>query len=407
MVMKLLYITNDRIPTNWANAIQIIKTCESLSKCGLSVELVIPFQRKMYIQNTKTNIWDYYDVTEKFNITRIHSINLRVYEESRFFYRLLPAWLRYILYRIQDISFGFSTSLYAPFKKADVYYSRSFFCLVIPTLLKKQVIYESHEMPRHKLSKKLSLWLFKRITGLVVVSSILKEHYIKEGIPERKILVAENGVDLKVFKIINQLDARKELNIPKDKKIICYTGALSEWKGIFILANSMKLLPEYLLYVVGGNELQQKKYLEFIQKRGLANIVVVGQVEPSLIPLYLAASDVVVLPNILTDNEAWYTSPLKLFEYLSSGKPIVATDTIPMVDILNNQNAMLVAPDNVHELANGIKRVIEDKEFARRIVNKAQVVVKNYTWGKRAKKILDFINKICEVNRNLSKDRFQ
>jgi len=262
-------------------------------------------------------------------------------------------------------------------------------------------------MPRYKFSKKLSLWLFKRITGLVVTSSILKEHYIKEGISERKILVAENGVDLKVFKIINQLDARKELNIPKDKKIICYTGALSEWKGVFILADSMKLLPEYLLYVVGGNELQQKEYLEFIQKKGVSNIVAVGQVKPSLIPLYLAAADVVVLPNILNTNEAWYTSPLKLFEYLSSGKPIVATDIRPTGDILNNQNAMLVKSNDAHELANGIKRVIEDKELSRRIVEKAQETVKHYTWDKRAEKIINFINKMCEVNRNISKDQFQ
>lgn len=403
--MKLLYITNDRIPTNWANAIQIMKTCESLSKYGLSVELVIPFQHKMYIQNTKTNIWDYYNVTEKFNITRIHSINLRVYEESQFLNRLLPAWLSYILYRIQDISFGFFSSLYALLKKADVYYSRSLFCLLIPYLFRKRVIYESHDMPRYKISRQLSLWLFKRIFGLVVINSTLKEHFIREGIPEGNILVADNGVDLTLFKNTDQIDARGKLNIPKDKKIICYTGHLLKWKGVYVLADSMKSLPEYLLYIVGGNKLHQEQYSEFIQKRGLANIVVVGQVKPSLIPLYLAASDVVVLPNILIENEdGWYTSPLKLFEYLSSGKPIVATDIMPMGGILNNQNAMLVAPNDAHELARGIKRVIDDQEFARRIVKKAQFVVKKYTWDKRAGKIVYFINRMSEGNRNISKD---
>ncbi len=263
-------------------------------------------------------------------------------------------------------------------------------------------------MPRYKISRQLSLWLFKRIFGLVVINSTLKEHFIREGIPEGNILVADNGVDLTLFKNTDQIDARGKLNIPKDKKIICYTGHLLKWKGVYVLADSMKLLPEYLLYVVGGNKLHQKKYLEFIQERGLANIVVVGQVKPSLIPLYLAASDVVVLPNILIENEdGWYTSPLKLFEYLSSGKPIVATDIIATSGILNNQNAMLVAPNDAHELARGIKRVIDDQEFARRIVKKAQVLVKHYTWDKRAEKIVYFINKMSEVNRNISKNQFQ
>ena len=154
--------------------------------------------------------------------------------------------------------------------------------------------------------------------------------------------------------------------------------------------------------------MHQDKYLEFIRKRGVANIEVVGQVKPSLIPLYLAASDVVVLPNILIENEdGWYTSPLKLFEYLSSGKPIVATDIMPTSGILNNQNAMLVAPNDAHELARGIKRVIDDQEFAIRIVKKAQVMVKHYTWDKRAEKIVYFINKMSEGNRNISKDRPQ
>ena len=85
----------------------------------------------------------------------------------------------------------------------------------------------------------------------------------------------------------------------------------------------------------------------------------------------------------------------------------MATDIMPMGGILNNQNAMLVAPNDAHELARGIKRVIDDQEFARRIVKKAQVMVKHYTWDKRAEKIVYFINKMSEVNRNISKDQFQ
>ena len=81
-----------------------------------------------------------------------------------------------------------------------------------------------------------------------------------------------------------------------------------------------------------------------------------------------------------------------MFEYMSSGSPIVASDILSFRDILNEKNSVLVAPDDPKEMADGIKIVCEDDELARRISSNALSDVAKYSWINRAKNIEDFIN---------------
>jgi len=146
------------------------------------------------------------------------------------------------------------------------------------------------------------------------------------------------------------------LGIPLDKKIICYAGHLYDWKGADILAKSMHYLPSsYIAYLVGGTEEDVTRFREFTARENLANVVMVGHVAPTMIPGYLAASDVVVLPNV-GEGLSRYTSPLKLFEYMAAKRPIVASDLPAIREILNEETAVLVAP--------GIRR-LWPKEYRR------------------------------------------
>lgn len=112
------------------------------------------------------------------------------------------------------------------------------------------------------------------------------------------------------------------------------------------------------------------------------------------IPYWLKAADVLVLPNSAKEKiSRFYTSPLKLFEYMASGTPIVASDLPSIREVLNEKNAVLVKPDSPEFLTAGIMKVLENPYLSDKISKQAFQDVQNYTWEKRAEKILRFIKK--------------
>ena len=105
-----------------------------------------------------------------------------------------------------------------------------------------------------------------------------------------------------------------------------------------------------------------------------------------------SAADVLVLPNSgKTDISAKYTSPLKLFTYMASGKPIIASDLPSLREVLSERNAFLVKPDDPDALAAGIRYALEHPDEAAKRAAQALEDVKRYTWESRAKHILEFI----------------
>src|SRR3989344_2047521 len=197
-----------------------------------------------------------------------------------------------------------------------------------------------------------------------------------------------------LFRRLDMIYSRDELVlflISFLKKIIMYTGHLFEWKGAqTLLQTARKLQTQDVIFVfVGGMEYDIEKFKE--KAKDLSNVLIVGYKPHKEIPFYLKAADIVVLPNSAEEDiSSKYTSPLKLFEYMASGRPIVASDLPSVREILNGNNAVLVKPDNLESLAEGVERVLNDKILADNISYAAFEDVKNYTWQKRAKAIVEF-----------------
>lgn len=102
----------------------------------------------------------------------------------------------------------------------------------------------------------------------------------------------------------------------------------------------------------------------------------------------LAHASVLVLPTTATPSAARYTSPLKLFEYLASGRPIVASDLPAVREILTDgANAVLVPPSDERGLADGIRRVLDDRDLAVRIAEAAFDQAPSYAWDRRAERL--------------------
>ncbi len=376
--VKIIYIANTRIPTEMAHGLQIMKMCSAFVENGAELELVVPM--RFSISNLgKKNPFDYYQIKRNFKIKKIFCLDLTP----------LNRFLGPVSFLIQALSFSKFAFFYSFFKKTDIIYGRDRFSLFFVSLIKNNVIFEVHKIHR------FFFWpILKRVKKIVVITENLKEVLIKKGIDRKKILIAPDGVDLKDFEIKeSREECRKKLNLPLDKNLILYTGHLYKWKGVETLALASKFLSgKELIVIVGGIKWYLSNFINFVKKNNLKNILILGYQDYSKIPYFLKAADCLVLTGTKKSNVSQYqTSPMKMFEYMASGRPIVASDLPSFREALNQNNSIPIESDNPQALAEGIKKVLNNSELAEKISRQAYQDVQEYTWEKRAEKILEFI----------------
>ena len=395
MKTEMLYIANARIPTEKAHGLQIMKMVKAFAR-KIDVELVLPRRIQSEAMKQVKDVYDYYDVGQRFQITWLLNFNLIPPLGSRISKYVKPVMS--LLGEQQRICFGLIAAIYELVKRTGPVYSRDiYFCFFrhfLGLFGEARIFFEEHEFPKTKLGTKLKCWLLKRINGTVVITGQLAKAYQANSVPIKKILVAPDSVDSKLLSIaLAKTQVRQELSIPQDKRVIGYTGHLYPWKGTHTAAQAMKMLPNnYLLYIVGGTPEDIENFKKYINDNLIQNVIVVGYVAPKQVPKYLAAADILVLPNTSADDMSrLYTSPLKLFEYMAARRPIVASDLTSIREILNEENSILVKPDDPAALAEGILKISENKALADSLVKKAFQDVQLYTWDKRAERILEFI----------------
>ena len=377
--MKILYFTNSRIPTEKAHGIQIMKTCEALVKSGADLKLILPFRKNKPFKRIDT--FDYYQIKLNFKIKKIWSYD--------------PDWLMRLkdgIYIKFQLAF-FITSLffYLLFKKNKsnyIFYTRDEYLLKLLQKFSKNVIWEAHTLPKNK-SKYLKAW--QKCQKIITISQGLKDELVKLGLDENKILVACDGVDLERFETSRlHAGAWSQLKLSENKKIILYSGHLYDWKGVQVLADANKFLDDSILIVfIGGSVPDIEKFK--LKNKDKKNILVLGHKPSAEIPDYLKQADVLVLPNLANNEQSKWTSPLKLFEYMASNKPIIASDLPSICEILNENNSILIEPNNSKKLAQAINKILSNSDLAEKISKQASKDVQNYTWQKRAEKILNFI----------------
>lgn len=372
--MNILYIANSRIPTEKAHGIQIMKTCEAFSNLGHAVTLVTP-RRFNHITNDP---FEYYKVSRIFKIVKLPVIDLVEFGRLGFV--------------IELFSFSISALFYVLSKsKNSIVYSRDELPIFLINFSRKNIFWETHSGRWHTVAKLVA----RKCKGIISISQGLKDFYTENDIPANKIIVAHDGVSLEDFDIaIDKKTSREKLGLPQDKNIIMYTGHLYDWKGVQVLADAARLLSDKELVVfVGGTE---RDIRNFQNKNGASkNIFILGKKPHSDVPLYLKAADVLVLPNSgKNEISAKYTSPIKLFEYMASGTPIVASRTPSLQEVLNEKNALFTEPDDSSSFAQSIKRVLSDENLSAAVAQKALEDVRRYTWDKRAELIISSIENV-------------
>ena len=157
-------------------------------------------------------------------------------------------------------------------------------------------------------------------------------------------------------------------------------------------AKSLLNRNDIVFVLVGGTERDIEKYNDIVREKKLDNLLLLGHYKHDIVPKFLKVADVLLLPNVpATEESVKYTSPIKMFEYMASKRPIIASNLPSLNEVLNNKNSLFCNPGDSNDLVNKINLILDNKKLADELSYQAHNDVKKYTWEERAKKILDFI----------------
>jgi glycosyltransferase involved in cell wall biosynthesis len=220
-------------------------------------------------------------------------------------------------------------------------------------------------------------WLFEKVEDasvfgsdvVVTICQDLHDHVTKMGAGERSVLI-ENvmGGDVEEPPSMTAADVRRRWSLTP-APVVLYTGTFEPYQGLDLLLGAAGLLasshPDVQFLIVGGRPEQVEAVRAQATKVG-ARAVFTGYQPAREIPAFLEAADILASPRVAGTN-----TPLKVYSYLRSGKPIVATDLLTHTQVLDHDISLLVAPD-AKAFAGALSKLIAEPELRQRLSSAAR-----------------------------------
>ena len=318
-------------------------------------------------------------------------------------------WLRRVQYLVQVLVWIFE------FRRGGVVFTRDLgvasLILQFPRRLRPPLIYESHCFSPTEAAQRSQALSTARVVSPRKQRRLMRREgrvwcgadgYIVTTTGNLGELERRFGKRLRVAVIPNgtrlQPDRKFEALHPIPPLCVVYAGHLYPWKGVDVLLQALVKLEGVNATIIGGDAAEPdfQRLQDTSRSIGLGSRVeFVGMVEPSRVSGLLAKGDVLVLPNVGAEPTVNHTSPLKLFEYMAAGKPIVASNLPSIREVLRDgENAVLVEPGNPTALTSGLRRVLEDRKLAERIASRAFDEVTEYSWDCRAERVEALLNEV-------------
>ena len=252
------------------------------------------------------------------------------------------------------------------------------------------------------MAEKIEMTDFRYADLIVANAEPMKDELKERGIDEKKILIIPNGVDPSRFSPdVDGRHIREKYNLNDENILVTFVGTFGPWHGAEVLAETIKYTCQAnadVRYMFVGNGNNFKLVSDIVKDSGCSDRVILTGIIPQLeTPAYLAASDILVSPQIPNpDGTPFFGSPTKLFEYMAMGKAIVASNLDQMSYLLsNNETALLTEPANVAEVSNAILKLAKDSELRNKLgINARKEVLDKYTWDKHVDIILNELDNI-------------
>jgi glycosyltransferase involved in cell wall biosynthesis len=210
------------------------------------------------------------------------------------------------------------------------------------------------------------------------------------------VILAPNGVEAERFADLPAPDeARRIVGLDEAPTVLC-AGHLYPGRGADLFLALARSLPEARFAWVGGAPADVDEWRARASALGLANAGFTGFVPNERLPLYLAAADVLLMPygrNIAISsgggNSALISSPMKMFEYLAAGRPILASDLPVFREVLDERNAALCPPEDTSAWAQALRDLLANPKKRAALSLQAKADSARYTWVERARRALD------------------
>ncbi|MCA8980531.1 MAG: glycosyltransferase, partial [Planctomycetes bacterium] len=320
MSRELVLVANARMPSQRAQSLQVAQVAASFQRAGHPTTL-LHARRRDTPTTTPAELWDHYAVPAG------PRPEVRALGCVDWIDRVPRRW-QYLPARVQELTFARAAAREVQRAHADaLVLSRE---LETARLLVRRrrpgVFLEVHRVPGGKLRRKWLLEAAARLAGVIAISGGVRGDLIQLGVPAGSILVAHDGFERARFaKLPDKAAARAALGLDAKRPIVVYTGGLLEWKGVELLVESARALPDVQVVVAGGMSADVERIRRLAA--GVDNLRIDGFQPPDRVALYLAAADLGVVPNRSTPAiSSRFTSPLKVFEAMAVGLPLVASD---------------------------------------------------------------------------------
>lgn len=383
--MRIAVIAPTYLPARRANTIQVMKMAQAITLLGHQVRVIVPstnrqgHKEKLEWQQLATH----YGLQCEFEVAWI-SVNLRM----------------------RRYDYGYHAVQAARKWQVNQIYTRLPQAAVLAAWMGMETIFEVHDLPQGSVGPIL-FRSYLRAPGarrLVLITNALKKELVHlYGIPDNPpfTLVALDGVDLARYRDIpDSREARRLLNTELDLKIdedrftVGYTGHLYSGRGVSLMVELAERLPSVTFMLVGGEREDVARLRLEVESRSLENLILTGFIPNARLPSYQAASDVLLMPyqrkvaGSSGGDISKYLSPMKLFEYMACGRPILSSDLPVFQEVLNKNNAVLIKPEDVDQWVENIEELRSDPDTRKALAIQAKHDVQQYTWEARAERIL-------------------
>ena len=388
--MNILYLADARIPTEKAHGVAIAKMVEALAKAGHQVSLILSKRQAGKESIIKEDLFSYYLVNRVFKVKRLFCFDFQC---------LHQLGLGKLAFLIRTPIFLIELMVLTILNTDKVIYTRDGLIAGAASLFNKKVFFEPHRPPSVK-SRGYYQKVFGRLKGIITLTKREKETLVREyGLSPEKVKVEPSAIDLNDFVLPDKSSVRKKLGIPQDRTVLSYIGKLNiigQAKKLDELVGAFKkalAVNSKLFLLIGGLKPEDLNYHnDLIKKEGLGNdAALLPHVPFNQVREYYAASDIFLLPYDKHVLENLSLSPLKLFEYASSRRPIISSRSGSIEEIFNESEIVYFQAGNYDDLVKKIMELSDDASRREQIAEKAFAKVKNYTWQRRAANLTAFI----------------
>ena len=376
--MRIDYLSSSYMISDTANSVHVSSMSSAFSKSGHNVCL-----HAYKGSGSEKDVREYYGLDQKVDLNLEDFGQRPLFKVLRTLKKVLPigAFIRLLEgYR------GLSAKIEN--RNPDLLFARNVEWLLSCRATAHALVFESHSPPNSAFQRWLQAKLFRQpnFQALVVISQALRDIYLERfpALDPQRVIVAHDGAD----------EAPGTTSSQSDRIEVGYVGHLYAGRGGALMLELARRFPEADFHLVGG---RAQDIDRLRRSEPPANVFFHGHQPPSVLSAYFPRFDIVLAPyqNKVSvagnaGNTVDYMSPLKIFEYMSWGRAIIASRLPVIEEVLEDgKTALLAPPDDADAWSDAVRSLIGDETLRVQLGQTAkEEFLSRYSWSSRVECIL-------------------